>query len=240
MPGRLQWDIFCKVIDNFGDIGVCWRLSADLADRGHRVRLWLDDASALQWMAPGGWAGVQVLQWADPLDLSPADLQAQPCNVLVEAFGCAVATEFIAAYARSDWSASQKPVWINLEYLSAEAYAGRSHALPSPVAYGPGAGATKWFFYPGFTSETGGLLRELSLSGQQDAFDADAWLARFGGAREDAKPERHISLFCYEPPLLRALLEQLAASGLHGAPVRLMVTAGRASAAVRGILKTDR
>ncbi|MCY7371387.1 MAG: elongation factor P maturation arginine rhamnosyltransferase EarP, partial [Polaromonas sp.] len=127
-----------------------------------------------------------------------------------------------------------------LEYLSAEAYAGRSHALPSPVAYGPGAGATKWFFYPGFTSETGGLLRELSLSGQQDAFDADAWLARFGGAREDAKPEQHISLFCYEPTLLRALLEQLAASGLHGAPVRLMVTAGRASAAVRGILKTDR
>ena len=30
----LLWDIFCRVIDNFGDLGVCWRLSADLAQRG--------------------------------------------------------------------------------------------------------------------------------------------------------------------------------------------------------------
>ena len=57
----LQWDIFCQVIDNFGDIGVCWRLARDLAQRGHSVRLWTDDASALQWMAPDGCAGVQVL-----------------------------------------------------------------------------------------------------------------------------------------------------------------------------------
>ncbi|MER2540956.1 MAG: elongation factor P maturation arginine rhamnosyltransferase EarP, partial [Azonexus sp.] len=21
-----NWDIFCRVIDNYGDIGVCWRL----------------------------------------------------------------------------------------------------------------------------------------------------------------------------------------------------------------------
>ncbi|MEO7887531.1 MAG: elongation factor P maturation arginine rhamnosyltransferase EarP, partial [Polaromonas sp.] len=47
MNRSLQWDIFCKVIDNFGDIGVCWRLAADLASRGHKVRLWVDDASAL-------------------------------------------------------------------------------------------------------------------------------------------------------------------------------------------------
>ena len=50
----LQWDIFCRVIDNFGDIGVCWRLSADLAARGQQVRLWVDDASALAWLAPQG------------------------------------------------------------------------------------------------------------------------------------------------------------------------------------------
>ena len=60
------WDIFCKVIDNFGDIGVCWRLAADLASRGHRVRLWVDDASALDWMAPDGCEGVRVLPWGEP------------------------------------------------------------------------------------------------------------------------------------------------------------------------------
>ncbi|WP_157072023.1 elongation factor P maturation arginine rhamnosyltransferase EarP, partial [Cupriavidus sp. HPC(L)] len=39
-----SWDIFCTVIDNFGDIGVCWRLARQLAqEHGHAVRLWVDD-----------------------------------------------------------------------------------------------------------------------------------------------------------------------------------------------------
>ena len=46
------WDVFCRVIDNHGDLGVCWRLSVDLASRQHRVRLWVDDPTALAWMAP--------------------------------------------------------------------------------------------------------------------------------------------------------------------------------------------
>ena len=64
----LLWDIFCRVIDNHGDLGVCWRLSCDLAARGQQVRLWVDDASALQWMASGALQGevpdVRVLPWA--------------------------------------------------------------------------------------------------------------------------------------------------------------------------------
>ena len=63
MNHRLQWDIFCKVIDNFGDIGVCWRLAADLARRGHSVRLWADDASALAWMAR---RGPRLAEWRVP------------------------------------------------------------------------------------------------------------------------------------------------------------------------------
>lgn len=59
----LQWDVFCRVIDNFGDIGVCWRLATQLAARGQQVRLWVDDASALAWMAPGGCPGVEVRDW---------------------------------------------------------------------------------------------------------------------------------------------------------------------------------
>ncbi len=59
----LQWDIFCRVIDNFGDIGVCWRLATQLAGQGQQVRLWVDDASALQWMAPEGCPGVEVRAW---------------------------------------------------------------------------------------------------------------------------------------------------------------------------------
>jgi hypothetical protein len=91
---RRQWDIFCKVIDNFGDIGVCWRLACGLAARGHTVRLWVDDTAALGWMAPSGCEGVRVLPWPQdgtPLDLDAAGFAQRPSDVLVEAFGCEIA-----------------------------------------------------------------------------------------------------------------------------------------------------
>jgi hypothetical protein len=57
---RRTWDIFCRLVDNLGDVGVSWRLAADLAQRGEQVRLWLDEASPLRFMAPSGHPGVEV------------------------------------------------------------------------------------------------------------------------------------------------------------------------------------
>ena len=224
------WDIFCRVIDNFGDIGVCWRLAADLAARGQQVRLWVDDTSALRWMAPQGAAGVDVRAWTQPLALEGIT----PGDVLVEAFGCEVAPEFIALCAQKmaaeGHSGAQKPLWINLEYLSAEPYVERCHRMPSPVMAGPGAGATKWFFYPGFTPATGGLLREPGLLQRQADFDRAAWRQALAPAAPAAAP--WVSLFCYEPPALGALLGQLASAS---PPARLLATPGRAAAAVRAL-----
>ena len=238
-PGSLQWDIFCRVIDNFGDIGICWRLAADLAGRGHRVRLWTDDTSALAWLAPGGCAGVQVLRWTTPL--APSDLDAldeHPGDVLIEAFGCEVAPEFIATSARIYCRSGIKPVWINLEYLSAEAYTERNHALPSTLSVaqgGPAAGWTKWFFYPGFTPLSGGLLREPALAQRQAAFDRAAWLGKRGIVWAG---EKLVSLFCYEPPALARMLHELADTGIDGQPARLLVAAGRAQAGVCSAVST--
>ena len=239
-PTFLQWDIFCKVIDNFGDIGICWRLAADLAGRGHRVRLWADDARALAWMAPGGCKEVAVLPWTTPL--APSDLEAinnAPGDVLVEAFGCEIAPEFIAASARICCRSSLKPVWINLEYLSAEAYVERNHRLPSTLSVaqgGPAAGWTKWFFYPGFTPLVGGLLREPGLAKCQAAFDRVAWLGQRGITLQG---DKLVSLFCYEPPALAALLHALMESGVAGQPVHLLVAAGRAQEAVTSALAIE-
>ncbi len=233
MDHSLQWDIFCKVIDNFGDIGVCWRLACDVATRGHKVRLWLDDASALRWMAPGGCVGVEVLPWDTEVLLDLSILDAQPPDVIIEAFGCEVAPEFIAACAGIYCAVGLKPTWINLEYLSAEGYVERCHAKPSPVHGGPAAGWTKWFFFPGFTRLTGGLLREPDLARRQAAFDRAAWLQSLDISFDAGKPEMLMSMFCYEPLALPALLHQLAAHGLQGHPVRLLVTAGRATQAVK-------
>ncbi len=236
MNHRLQWDIFCKVIDNFGDIGVCWRLAADLATRGHRVRLWVDDARALAWMAPAGCAGVRVLPWAAPLNLRDAGFDQHPPDVLIESFGCEIAPEFIAACAIQESATGLKPLWINLEYLSAEPYVERCHALPSPVQGGPAAGWLKWFFYPGFTESTGGLLREPALAERQAGFQRRAWLAGHGIAWAG---EKLVSLFCYEPDALPGFLKQLERHGLDGEPVRLLVAAGRAANAVKAIFKDE-
>ena len=203
-----QWDLFCRVVDNFGDIGVCWRLAADLASRGERVRLWIDDASALAWMAPDGCERVTVVPWGDD------DPAIEPGDVVVEAFGCNPPDAFVARMA----ARRVPPVWINLEYLSAEAYVERSHRLPSLHA----SGLKKWFFYPGFTPRTGGLSRETDLLPRQQAFDSTAWLGSMGIARRDG--ERVLSLFCYENPALPELLG-LSSQG----PTLLLATAGPAT-----------
>ncbi|WBY01652.1 elongation factor P maturation arginine rhamnosyltransferase EarP [Ramlibacter tataouinensis] len=216
----MYWDIFCKVIDNHGDIGVCWRVASGLAERGEAVRLWVDDASALAWMAPDGHPRVQVLPWAECRTARPGD-------VVVEAFACELEPAFVAAIAERTRATGRQPAWINLEYLSAEAWVERCHGLPSPVLSGPGRGLTKHFFHPGFSAATGGLVREPDLPERQAAFDRQAWLRARG---IDWRGERLLSLFCYEPPGLHALLDALARSAQ---PTRLLVTAGRADAAVR-------
>lgn len=216
----MRWDIFCRVIDNFGDAGVCWRLSAELARRGEQVRLWLDDPLPLGWMAPGALEGqvegIEVLHWTTPLH-RPAALP--PADVWIEAFGCEPPPECIDDLATRLASGARPPVWINLEYLSAEPYVERSHRLPSPVMSGPLKGLTKWFFYPGFTERTGGLLREPGLLQRQATFDAKAWLNRLG--LPSAQPRA--SLFCYEPAALPEVLRQAAQASWHW-----LVTPGRA------------
>ncbi len=215
----MQWDLFCRVIDNYGDIGVCWRLAADLAARGEQVRLWVDDATALGWMAPAGAPRVRVLPWPS------GDAAIDPGEIVIEAFGCKLPEAFVARMARQPHA----PVWVNLEYLSAEDVVERAHRLSSPQMSGPGAGLRKWFFYPGFTPRTGGLIREPDLVSRQQAFDAPSWRAAQGIAA--APGEQVVSLFCYAQPALPALLDQFAQR-----PTVLLATAGHAARQVSALL----
>ncbi len=224
----MRWDIFCKVIDNHGDLGVCWRLSAELAARGEAVRLWVDDPSALDWMAPRGRAGVEVVPWTAQATAGvPAP---EPGDAIIEAFGCDPHEAFLAALAAKARRDGRQPAWINLEYLSAQAYVERCHGLPSPVMTGPARGLSKRFFYPGFTPRTGGLIREQDDEARRAAFDRTAFLAGLG---IPAQGEQLVSLFCYEPAALPQLLRHL---GTQPEPTRLLVTAGRARAAVEAAL----
>jgi uncharacterized repeat protein (TIGR03837 family) len=207
----MRWTLLCRVVDNFGDVGFAWRLAVDLAGRGEQVRLAIDDARALAWLAPGGANGVEVLAW----DAA----SAVASDVLVETFGCGwpdrIATEVMGGAAR--------PVCINVEHLSAEPFGARSHGLPSPRFTAEGEPRPTWFFYPGFAEGTGGLLREPSLLERREAFgDGRAWLAGLGIAREAG--ERCVSLFCYPDAPVDALLDALAST-----PTLLLLTPGAAT-----------
>jgi uncharacterized repeat protein (TIGR03837 family) len=165
-----RWDIFCRVVDNYGDVGVSWRLARQLA-REHRkqVRLWLDDLTVLAKLRPEidpaydtqRLDGVEVARIRQPFDVDAV------ADVVVETFGCDPPEEYVLAMAQQ----SAKPRWINLEYLSAEEWVEGSHALPSP---NPRLPLVKHFFFPGFTAKTGGLLREESLLRRRDEFQRDA------------------------------------------------------------------
>ena len=233
MHSGLLWEIFCTVIDNHGDLGVCWRLARQLQDAGQRVRLWVDNASALTWMASTAaqLPGVAVHPWAQA---SQAEVlqDLPPADAWIEAFGCEIPPAFVA---HAVGTRAQQPVWINLEYLSAEDWVPRMHGLPSPVMSGPAKGWTKRFVYPGFTAGTGGLLREADLLARQQAFERSAWRTQRlpDLPLKPARERRWISLFCYEPAGLPQLLAQLA-----GSPDDLLlVTPGRPAAAVQQALQ---
>jgi uncharacterized repeat protein (TIGR03837 family) len=206
-PSTFRWDIFCKVVDNYGDAGVCWRLARQLAaEHGLDVTLWQDDLAALARIAPAidpardvqKAMGVTVRRWAVPLsDSAPAD-------VVVEAFGCGLPALYVDAMAR----AATAPAWFILEYLSAETWVENRHGLPSPH---PRLPLPRRFWFPGFTAKTGGLLRERGLLAARDAFRRDeiAQRALWSALRvpPPAPDEIRISLFCYPNPSLPALLD---------------------------------
>ncbi len=221
-------DIFCNVVDNYGDIGVCWRLARQLVnEHGLAVRLWVDDLASFVKLCPEAdvalmvqrCRGVEVVRWDEKTFCMPATPLPQPlsrerervadrpgegvADLVIEAFACKLPESYIAAMAARE----PKPVWVNLEYLSAEDWVEGCHKLPSPH---PKLSLTKYFFFPGFTEKTGGLLLERDLLARRDAFQADAgaqtayW--RSLGVPERAAGEVRVSLFGYENNAIDGLL----------------------------------
>ena len=203
----IHYDIFCAVVDNFGDIGICWRLSRQLvAEHGIRVKLWVDDLASFQrlcnevdpMLATQRIAGVDIALWHSAIPWSTIT----PGNVVIEALACTIPQAFQVQMAK----ASRAPVWINLEYLSAEAWIEGCHGVASPHPQLP---LTKYFFFPGFTEQSGALLREQALLPRLKAFQHDKpaqqqFWQRIG-LPQALDFQRRISLFAYSHAQLASL-----------------------------------
>lgn len=219
---KVSWDIFCSVVDNYGDIGVTWRLARQLAaEHDLAVRLWVDDLHAFVPLCPEADAtaseqwqqGVEVRQWPQVW------AAMEVADVVIEAFGC----KLPEAYLRAMKERVSPALWINLEYLSAEDWVAGCHGLPSLRP----DGLKRIFFFPGFEAGTGGLLREGDLLARRQSFQRNP-LARQAflqalGVFPDPQA-RLISLFAYENTGLASWLSALSAG--HRA-THLLVPQGR-------------
>ena len=166
-PPYTCW-IFCNVIDNFGDIGVSWRLARVLQrELGCQVHLWTDDFPSLQALCPDLASipnihqGIGIHTWqadhAEDTDTAPTP------DIVIETFACELPDNVQTVIRR------HQPLWLNWEYLSAEDSNERLHLMPSPQA----DGIQKYFWFMGFSEKSGGLLRERDYA-ESAGFDTEA------------------------------------------------------------------
>jgi uncharacterized repeat protein (TIGR03837 family) len=250
----MRWDIFCQIVDNYGDAGVCWRLaralsrpspsssltlslslSHSLSDSlrdasslasSHddiRIRLFCDDLSVLNTIAHGdavGYGatlGIEVLPWSAA---ESPDVLSSIGDVVIEAFACHLPETYVTAMTQR----SVAPIWINLEYLTAEAWADDMHLMPSPQ----NNGLSKYFYFPGFTAKTGGV----TLGNWDEAVDVlgasaapPSLKTALAKCRNGAK---RVSIFNYRHAPLDEWLHSLNTAALtNGDLVDVLICAGQ-------------
>ena len=207
---KQHWDIFCKVVDNFGDIGICWRLAQQLhSAHGLHIRLWVDDLDSAQKIIPNLNINlnqqvvhdIAIFKWNSADKEDEADF-SQAASVVIEAFACGLPKAYLASMMQ------QQSKWVNLEYLSAETWVDDFHAKPSPKP----DGLIRHFYFPGFTDKTGGLIRTA------DVFHKNQLLADNMQLQNDfldsLRLSNHlclkVSLFCYPFAPVQQLLGVMA------------------------------
>ena len=154
--------IFCRVIDNFGDAGVAWRLAKNLqADLSCQVVLLIDNFTTLNRLLPElnpqqkqqNIQEINILQWEDEQTTKASLNNVPQPNFVIETFACEL-PDFV-----KEIIFQNKALWLNWEYLTAEDWAEEMHLLPSLQANG----VNKYFYFMGFSEKSGGLLREKNL-----------------------------------------------------------------------------
>ncbi len=229
--------LFCKVVDNYGDIGICYRLARQLTvEHNLSVTLWVDDLHSFHRLCPAVDCNlkhqrvqtIQVRHWTDTND---HDGVCDAADIVLEFFGCEIPAWYVAAMK----ARASQPVWINLEGLTAEAWVEGCHTLPSPQQ-----SLAKYFFYPGFTARTGGLIIEAGLIGQCQQFQQDnpavaGFLSQLG-LTEAERSAIKVSLFCYPHAPVGELFDVWKTGNRA---ITCLVPDGVAPAATRAFFGTD-
>ena len=158
----------CKVIDFFGDIGVAWRIAKQLKiDFNIEVHLLVDDLVTTKRLIPSIDLSLQK-QTINGINICHCDFSEDstslppPPDFLFNVFNIDLPHSYKTLIKR------KKSKYIAIEYLSAEPWVDNFHLKPS---IDPQSELIKTYFYPGFTNQTGGLIREKGLFLRREAFD---------------------------------------------------------------------
>ena len=222
----MRFDIFCDIVDNYGDAGVCWRLARRLAQTSplhiqDSIRLFCNDLNLLNQLAGGDaqaigkQLNIQILPW------EKASVQSFKPDIVIEAFGCELPENYL-----SQINQLPESIIINLEYLSAETWIDSHHGLPSHSN-----GVKKYFFFPGFSALTGGVLK----GDLPDKISPPPASLKYSWELLSPK-SMTIALFCYQTPEIINFLEQLSH---HNLPINLIVCYGQAQTTVSKWIEDD-
>jgi len=171
--------------------------------------------------------GIQVLAWHDQTaEFETADI----ADIVLEFFACDIPPNYIKAMAQCE----PRPIWMNLEGLTAEEWVEGCHRLPSPHPQYP---LTKYFFFPGFNQKTGGLLLERDLLAQREAFlavpETRHQFLQTLGVNPTEMQGLLLSLFCYPHAPVTEMLEVWRKAD---EPITCLVPEGVAVSAIEAFL----
>jgi hypothetical protein len=146
-------DIFCTVVDNYGDVGFSYRFARSYQERHPQtqVRLFVDKPEALKKImdpvAAKNFSQLHIYPFIDiPTTAAP---------LVIETFGSNIPEAYI------EKMKTDTKLWINIEYLSAENWITTVHGQASPQN---NPGLKKLFYMPGFSAKTGGVLTDFTAA----------------------------------------------------------------------------
>ena len=161
--------VLCKVVDNFGDIGVVWRLCCQLSNQikkenlTSKINLIVDDLASFNKICNSVDSNksfqivenINIFNWNDEKlcydEFSKND--GENLSVILEVFQCS--RPFWMEKILFEEKLNRTVQIIMIDYLTAEKYAEDFHCLQSLTR---SSKVQKVNFMPGFTNKTGGLI----------------------------------------------------------------------------------
>lgn len=191
------FDIFCDLIDNYGDAGFCWRLACELVNRFNcSVRFWIKDTDFVLNFTPDlkKIKKINIFKWGE--NFPPDNIFS---DFVLAGFSCKLPKNVIKKIKEE----IKKPVLINIEYLSAESWVEEFHGKQS---FNQNHKMKSFFYFPGFSFTTGGLLREkLILEFKKNINEKKIYFSRkFNYFKTD--DIFTVFIFSYDKPWIKLLL----------------------------------